>query len=397
MKYSRKSKKLYKVLKIKEVNIITKYIHFSKKVIITTLVLILLTTTFTSDFAFAKSNIKQSVEYDFRDGKYVKIIKYYDSKGKPAKPTKIVPIPNSEGIKKIGNRKKLYNDTKNTKSANPAYIAEEQYKVRKEHQRTLDKKLQLAREGKIKLDDKHILNGAKFKFNIPEDRYDVFMSFIEDLLYNPIIDTGIVVRNGKISKDSVKELFHRIAIIKNMDYIELEDKILLSKKGELAYIDLSDKVDFELDEFFELFYNNGVYLLVSESRIDKKGFMSDYMEVYQKLNVEANNEIIHYDTTKPLLENMDVIIPIRATFEKLGANVDWDKVTKIIKVQHKSNTFEGISDSDKAIINGEKKKMKYPIYLDEKHNRSLGDLNFLLKELDVDAEWDAKEHKLILE
>ena len=41
--------------------------------------------------------------------------------------------------------------------------------------------------------------------------------------------------------------------------------------------------------------------------------------------------------------------------------------------------------------------MKYPIYLDEKHNRSLGDLNFLLKELDVDAEWDAKEHKLILE
>ncbi len=376
---------------------ITKYIHFSKKTVIITLVLILLTTTFTSDFAFAKSNIKQSVEYDFRDGKYVKIIKYYDSKGKPAKPTKIVPIPNSEGIKKIGNRKKLYNDTKNTKSANPAYIAEEQYKVRKEHQRTLDKKLQLAREGKIKLDDKHILNGAKFKFNIPEDRYDVFMSFIKDLLYNPIIDTGIVVRNGKISKDSVKELFHRIAIIGNMDYIELEDKILLSKKGELAYIDLSNKVDFELDEFFELFYNNGVYLLVSESRIDKKGFMSDYMEVYQKLNVETNNELIYYDTTKPLLENMDVIIPIRATFEKLGANVDWDKVTKIIKVQHKSNTFEGISDSDKAIINGEKKKMKYPIYLDEKHNRSLGDLNFLLKELDVDAEWDAKEHKLILE
>lgn len=375
-------------------DVIKNYINF-KKVIISILVLNLFLISFTFNVVYAKSNIKKSVEYDCRNGKYVKVIKYYDNKGKLAKPTEVIPISNSEGIKKVGNKKRLHNNTK-TKSSLPSYIAEEQKKIRKEHQKGLDKKLQLAREGKIKLDDKHTLNGTKYRFNIPEDRYDVFMSFIEDLLYNPLIDTGIVVRNGKISKDSAKELLHRLAIVGNMDYIELEDKILLSKKGELAYIDFSNKTDFEIDEFFDFFYKNGVYLLVSESRIEHKGFMADYMEVYQNLDVEANNEIIHYDTTKPMLENMDVIIPIRATFDKLGANIDWNKATRIIKVQHKDNSFKGIVDSDKAIVNKKEKKMKYPIYLDKKHNRSLGELDFLLKELDVNAEWDAKEHKLIL-
>lgn len=370
----------------------------NKKVILKFLSFVILVMFLMPNFSYANSDIRETIEYDYRDGQYVKIIEYRDKSGKPVKPSKIISVPSKEGINKIGNKKELYKNPYGTMKNVPSHLAIEYEKENKEYQKDLNRRLELIRSGELKLDNKHLLGGKSGEKGgqVPEDRYDLFFYYGDDVLYKPIIDTGLVVRDGKVSRNSVKEMFHRMALAKDMDYIELEEKIILFKKNELAYIDLENRPEFELEELITFFYGHGIYLMVGESRIDKQAFMADYMETYQDLNVDINGEIVHYDTTKPVLENMDVIVPIRLTFEKLGANIDWNKVTRIVKVNYKNNSFKGLVDSNKANVNGKEKNMKYPVYLDEEHNKSLGELDFLSKNLGVESEWDAKENKLIL-
>ncbi len=77
------------------------------------------------------------------------------------------------------------------------------------------------------------------------------------------------------------------------------------------------------------------------------------------ISVYVDNQQVHYSKS-PVLKNGTVLVPLRKTFEVLGASVDWDNTTQTITSTKNSDTISLQIDNSTAYRNGSKITLSAP-------------------------------------
>ncbi|MDF2884827.1 MAG: copper amine oxidase family proteinLeucine Rich Repeat (LRR)-containing [Clostridiaceae bacterium] len=105
-------------------------------------------------------------------------------------------------------------------------------------------------------------------------------------------------------------------------------------------------------------------------------FTKYYYRKANILNVLREEKEIKFDV-KPQILNGKTLVPIRAIFETLELNVEWDNVNQIVKGKNEENTIIFKIGSNKAIVNGKLIELDTSVIII--NNRTLIPLNFLTK------------------
>lgn len=113
-----------------------------------------------------------------------------------------------------------------------------------------------------------------------------------------------------------------------------------------------------------------------------------------KVSVKLNGEEIEFDQI-PLIINGRTLAPLRAIFEKLGAEVLWDDAKRTIKATKDGTTVELTIDKKEMKKNGE------VIVLDEApqiiSERTLVPVRAISEAFDCKVTWEAETHTVLIE
>ena len=111
------------------------------------------------------------------------------------------------------------------------------------------------------------------------------------------------------------------------------------------------------------------------------------------IKVTYNGEEIEFDQN-PVVENGRTLVPLRAIFEKLGADVDWNSETKTVTATKGDVKISLTIDSTNAVKNGEN------ITLDTAakviNNRTLVPVRFVAEALGTDVGWDNETRQVLI-
>lgn len=88
----------------------------------------------------------------------------------------------------------------------------------------------------------------------------------------------------------------------------------------------------------------------------------------------------------PVVENGRSLVPLRAIFEELGADVDWNRDTKTVTAYKDGSTIVLTINSTKAYINGSLVKLEVPAKI--KDGKTLVPLRFVSEAMKAYVGWD---------
>lgn len=108
---------------------------------------------------------------------------------------------------------------------------------------------------------------------------------------------------------------------------------------------------------------------------------------YSDISVLLNGNEINFETY-PYIENGVTMVPIRAIFEALGAEVYYDAETKTIMASKGNTVVELVTGSENALINGERKELSAPII--NKNGSTMVPLRFVSEALGAQVNWDTE-------
>jgi hypothetical protein len=109
--------------------------------------------------------------------------------------------------------------------------------------------------------------------------------------------------------------------------------------------------------------------------------------------VKVNDKSIVFDV-KPKIINDRTMVPLRAIFEELGAQVTWDAETKTIYGSKGRNIIILQIDNIKAFINSAEVELDVaPQIID---GRTLVPTRFIAEALGADVTWDAENNSVII-
>jgi len=100
----------------------------------------------------------------------------------------------------------------------------------------------------------------------------------------------------------------------------------------------------------------------------------------------VNDELVTSDIP-PIIINGRSLVPVRAIFEKLGAEVNWDAKNKKVSVSYEGNEVLLTINDDNALINGNKVKMEVPAKII--NDRTMVPLRFVGEQLNMEVGWFA--------
>jgi putative sterol carrier protein len=101
--------------------------------------------------------------------------------------------------------------------------------------------------------------------------------------------------------------------------------------------------------------------------------------------VNLNGQVLTFDVAPTIINNGVVMVPMRAIFEALGAQVAWDDATKTITATSGSNTIK-LAISGEASVNGEAFQWSVPTEL--VNGEILVPLVFVSDAMGVKVDWD---------
>ena len=103
------------------------------------------------------------------------------------------------------------------------------------------------------------------------------------------------------------------------------------------------------------------------------------------VDVSVNNALINFDV-EPRIINDRTMVPIRATFEVLGADVDWDGNTQTVTATRGNNKISLTIGSDVMSVNGNPKTLDSPpVMVDD---RTLVPIRAISEALGSEVVWD---------
>jgi hypothetical protein len=103
--------------------------------------------------------------------------------------------------------------------------------------------------------------------------------------------------------------------------------------------------------------------------------------------VKLNGKIMVFDQ-KPMIVNGRTVVPLRAIFEALGANIEWDGKNQTVKAMKGKNKIMVKIGDTHAVKNGKKVKLDQKAIIVNK--RTMVPLRFVSEALGAKVEWDAK-------
>ena len=112
--------------------------------------------------------------------------------------------------------------------------------------------------------------------------------------------------------------------------------------------------------------------------IVKKYYKNDEITVF------VNGDKVKFDQ-KPFIENSRTLVPMRAIFEALDAEVIWNGEGRTITVTKGKNSIFLKVDSNKMLVNGKEKTIDVPAKI--VGNRTLVPLRAISEALNSDVEW----------
>ena len=101
--------------------------------------------------------------------------------------------------------------------------------------------------------------------------------------------------------------------------------------------------------------------------------------------VYVDNEKVDFDVN-PIIENGRTLIPLRGVFEKLGANVDWNKNISEVVIKDKSSEIQMLLGKNKVMVNGEIHDIDVPTRMI--NSRTFAPLRFITEKLGHTIRWD---------
>ena len=107
------------------------------------------------------------------------------------------------------------------------------------------------------------------------------------------------------------------------------------------------------------------------------------------VKVQVNGQELTFDTPPRMISDR-TFVPIRALFEEMGAEVNWDEETKTATVTQNDQTITFQMDNTAATVNGEEKEMDVPARMI--NDRIMIPLRFLSENLGYQVDWDDENY-----
>lgn len=111
------------------------------------------------------------------------------------------------------------------------------------------------------------------------------------------------------------------------------------------------------------------------------------------VTVYVDNEKAEFDVN-PVIEDGRTLVPLRGVFEKLGANVDWNKNISEVVIKDKYNEIEMILGKEKVMVNGEIKDIDVPTRMI--NSRTFAPLRFISENMGHTVKWDQNTHSVYI-
>lgn len=143
------------------------------------------------------------------------------------------------------------------------------------------------------------------------------------------------------------------------------------------------KLVHESDVFRQYYYKYNVI----KSPIDVK--MPD--DIYKPIQVNYNGKNIAFDQ-QPIIENGRTLVPLRAIFETLGANVQYDDASKCIIATKNDITSVLKIGSDLMYVNGKEIRLDVPIKL--VNNRTLVPVRSIAETFGCNVIWNENDSSI---
>ena len=89
-----------------------------------------------------------------------------------------------------------------------------------------------------------------------------------------------------------------------------------------------------------------------------------------------------------------MLVPLRAIFEKLDAEVEWNEETGTVTISKDGTEIEFLIDNTVVKVNDGEKHMDVPAQII--NERALVPMRFLAIELGYDVDWDAKKQDVYI-
>ena len=136
-------------------------------------------------------------------------------------------------------------------------------------------------------------------------------------------------------------------------------------------------------------YKRQVY--TNETEINHKPVVVDegripIYEKPEKITTYLNNEQLNFDIL-PITENDRTLVPMRAIFEALGAEVEWENETQTATATKEGITVSVTIDSNRMLKNGEEIELDVPARL-VGDSRTLVPLRAISEAFGCRVEWD---------
>jgi N-acetylmuramoyl-L-alanine amidase len=128
---------------------------------------------------------------------------------------------------------------------------------------------------------------------------------------------------------------------------------------------------------------------ITQKDIDEGvAFCRDY-----PVSLQVDGDLVESDVP-PVIIKERTLIPARAVFESMGADVSWDEDTRLVEVRMGTSNVKLTIDSDTAYVNGEAVDMDVPAMIID--DRTLIPVRFVAESLSCGVDWDDLSRKVIL-
>ncbi len=101
-----------------------------------------------------------------------------------------------------------------------------------------------------------------------------------------------------------------------------------------------------------------------------------------------------YFDSEPVIKNQRTMVPLRKIFESLGAQVEWDEITKTVTAKSGDQTIKLTIGSNAAFVNGSEVRLDAEPFIQS--DRTLVPLRFVSEHLGASIQWDAPHRRVVI-
>ncbi|HBV67146.1 MAG TPA: hypothetical protein DEF04_02410 [Clostridiales bacterium] len=147
-------------------------------------------------------------------------------------------------------------------------------------------------------------------------------------------------------------------------------------------------------------FNEGYALMIAHNNGETAvGLVKlpENIEKYQAgrlIRVFIDGKLLDFTDTDPIIENSRTLVPMRAVFEALGAEITWDQESMTVHGKKGETTVSLKIDDNTGYINNIPVKLDTPAKI--KNSRTIVPIRFIAESFNADVEWDSSTQAVII-